>query len=101
MHLRSLLLIPLLIRTQGIYAVWLRILTQVPRSILWLLRFPAAGEEHLLRTSRAWAGEEVASRIQFTNVAKKDEHIYRGRVADLFLDTAEVRVTYNYSDTAS
>ncbi|TFY55582.1 hypothetical protein EVJ58_g8160 [Rhodofomes roseus] len=48
----------------AIFAVWLRILTQVPRSILWLLRFPAAGEEHLLRTARDWA-------------------------ADLFLDTAE------------
>lgn len=61
----------------------------MPRSVLWLLRFPAAGEEHLLRTARSWAGEEVASRIRFTNVAKKDEHVYRGRVADLFLDTTE------------
>ncbi|KZT65129.1 glycosyltransferase family 41 protein [Daedalea quercina L-15889] len=73
----------------AIFAVWLNILTRVPRSMLWLLRFPVAGEEHLLRTARAWAGEEVASRIRFTNVARKAEHVYRGRVADLFLDTAE------------
>ncbi|RPD82549.1 TPR-like protein [Lentinus tigrinus ALCF2SS1-7] len=73
----------------GIFLVWLRILRKVPRSILWLLRFPAAGEEHLMRSAKLWAGEEVASRIRFTDVAKKDWHIFRARVADLFLDTAE------------
>ncbi|CDO71565.1 Glycosyltransferase Family 41 protein [Trametes cinnabarina] len=73
----------------GIFLVWLRILRKVPRSILWLLRFPGAGEEHLLRTAKMWAGDEVAARIRFTDVAKKDWHIFRARVADLFLDTAE------------
>lgn len=37
-----------------------------------------------------WAGAEVASRIVFTDVASKAEHVHRGRVADLFLDTTEV-----------
>ncbi|PCH33636.1 glycosyltransferase family 41 protein [Wolfiporia cocos MD-104 SS10] len=74
---------------QTIFTVWLNILIRVPHSILWLLRFPAAGEEHLLRAARAWAGEEVAARIRFTSVASKDEHVYRSRVADLFLDTME------------
>ncbi|KAI0651856.1 TPR-like protein [Trametes meyenii] len=73
----------------GIFLVWLRILRRVPRSVLWLLRFPAAGEEHLLRSARMWAGDEVAARIRFTDVAKKDWHVFRARVADLFLDTAE------------
>lgn len=73
----------------AIFAVWLDILTKVPRSILWLLRFPSAGEEHLLRTARAWAGEDVASRVRFTSIAKKEDHVYRSRVADLFLDTIE------------
>ncbi|EGO24549.1 glycosyltransferase family 41 protein [Serpula lacrymans var. lacrymans S7.9] len=72
-----------------IFATWLRILAQVPRSILWLLRFPAAGEAHLLRTAQMWAGQEVASRIHFTDVARKEQHIYRCRVVDLFLDTVE------------
>ncbi|KAI0639406.1 TPR-like protein [Trametes polyzona] len=76
---------------QGIFLVWLRILRQVPRSVLWLLRFPGAGEEHLRRTAKLWAGEDVASRIRFTDVAKKDWHVFRARVADLFLDTAEAR----------
>ncbi|OJT15839.1 hypothetical protein TRAPUB_3437 [Trametes pubescens] len=73
----------------GIFLVWLRILRLVPRSVLWLLRFPGAGEEHLRRTAKMWAGEEVAARIRFTDVAKKDWHVFRARVADLFLDTAE------------
>ncbi len=71
--------------------MWLRILRLVPRSVLWLLRFPGAGEEHLRRTAKMWAGEEVAARIRFTDVAKKDWHVFRARVADLFLDTAEAR----------
>lgn len=43
-----------------------------------------------MRTAKAWAGEDVASRLRFTDVAKKDDHIKRCRVADIFLDTAEV-----------
>lgn len=70
--------------------MWLRILTRVPRSILWLLRFPPAGEEHLMRTAKQWGGDEVASRVRFSDAAQKEEHIIRCRVADIFLDTLEV-----------
>ncbi|KAG2035864.1 glycosyl transferase family 41-domain-containing protein [Suillus americanus] len=72
---------------QNIFATWLRILARVPHSILWLLRFPPAGEAHLIQTAKEWAGDEIASRIKFTDVAAKDHHIYRCRVPDLFLDT--------------
>lgn len=68
---------------------WLRILAAVPKAILWLLRFPELGEANLRRTARAWAGDEVASRIIFTDVAPKSQHISRARVCDLFLDTPE------------
>ncbi|KAL5495255.1 hypothetical protein ACEPAI_718 [Sanghuangporus weigelae] len=74
---------------QSIFATWLRILKRVPNSILWLLRFPPAGEEHLLRTASQWAGPEIASRVHLTDVVLKDEHIERARVADIFLDTVE------------
>lgn len=73
-----------------IFRIWLSILKRFPNSILWLLRFPAPGEAHLKDTARQWAGEEVASRVVFTDVANKNEHIHRGRIADLFLDTTEV-----------
>lgn len=72
-----------------LFKLWLRILKRVPRSILWLLRFPAAGEAHVLRSAKEWAGEEVASRVIFTEVAPKGVHIHRGRIADLFLDSLE------------
>ncbi|GAB7337235.1 hypothetical protein MBLNU457_g2609t2 [Dothideomycetes sp. NU457] len=71
------------------FRTWLRILTRVPNSILWLLRFPDLGESNLLRTARQWAGSEVASRVIFTDVAPKHMHISRARVCDLFLDTPE------------
>ncbi|PWZ00641.1 hypothetical protein BCV70DRAFT_199909 [Testicularia cyperi] len=72
-----------------LFKLWLRILQRVPKSILWLLRFPASGEPHLLREARSYAGDEVASRVIFTDVAPKHIHIHRGRIADLFLDTTE------------
>ncbi|KAI8391424.1 glycosyl transferase family 41-domain-containing protein [Radiomyces spectabilis] len=71
------------------FHLWLRILERVPNSILWLLRFPPAGEKHLHRCAVEWAGAEVAQRVIFTDVAPKHIHIHRGRVADLFLDTPE------------
>lgn len=61
----------------------------VPQAVLWLLRFPELGEENLRSTAQQWAGDEVASRIIFTDVAPKHQHIARARVCDLFLDTPE------------
>ncbi|RYP04452.1 hypothetical protein DL764_004463 [Monosporascus ibericus] len=71
------------------FRTWLRILANVPKAILWLLKFPELGENNLKRTARDWAGDEVASRIWFTDVAPKQQHISRARVCDLFLDTPE------------
>lgn len=56
---------------------------------MWLLKFPELGERALKRTAEQWAGTEVASRIRFTDVAPKQQHISRARVCDLFLDTPE------------
>ncbi|KAJ2549837.1 hypothetical protein EV175_004295 [Coemansia sp. RSA 1933] len=72
-----------------LFRMWLRILERVPNAIIWLLRFPAAGEQHLRRAAVEWAGEEVARRVVFTDVAPKHIHIKRGRIADAFLDTPE------------
>ncbi|PHH83864.1 hypothetical protein CDD83_2901 [Cordyceps sp. RAO-2017] len=68
---------------------WLRILARVSNAVLWLLRFPDPGESNLRATAEAWAGPEVASRLIFTDVAPKNQHISRARVCDLFLDTPE------------
>lgn len=71
------------------FRTWLRILARIPNAVLWLLRFPDLGEQNLRETAVAWAGEETASRIIFTDVAPKDAHIARAKILDLFLDTAE------------
>lgn len=72
-----------------VFRSWLRILASIPNAILWLLRFPEAGEANLKQSAVAWAGSEVASRIVFTDVAPKGQHISRARVCDLVLDTPE------------
>ncbi|TKW18460.1 hypothetical protein SEVIR_5G432200v4 [Setaria viridis] len=68
-----------------IFNTWCNILKRVPNSVLWLLRFPAAGEMRL----RAYAISigVRADQIIFTDVAAKNEHIRRSTLADLFLDT--------------
>ncbi|KJZ76180.1 hypothetical protein HIM_04262 [Hirsutella minnesotensis 3608] len=71
------------------FRTWLRILSRVPKAVLWLLRFPEPGESNLRSTAEMWAGREVASRLIFTDVAPKTQHIARARVCDLFLDTPE------------
>jgi predicted O-linked N-acetylglucosamine transferase (SPINDLY family) len=57
--------------------------------VLWLLRFPDLGEKNLRQTALLWVGREVASRIIFTDVAPKHQHISRATICDLFLDTPE------------
>jgi predicted O-linked N-acetylglucosamine transferase (SPINDLY family) len=71
------------------FRTYLRILSAVPNSILWLLRFPDLGEQHLKSYAAEWAGGDVAGRIVFTDVAAKGLHITRASVVDLFLDTPE------------
>ncbi|ORX60020.1 hypothetical protein BCR36DRAFT_49846 [Piromyces finnis] len=72
-----------------IFETWLNILKRMKNSILWLLRFPPSGESNLREHAKKYAGEEVAERVIFTDVAPKHMHIYRGRIADIFLDTVE------------
>ncbi|KAI4179470.1 MAG: hypothetical protein LQ348_005389 [Seirophora lacunosa] len=71
------------------FRTWLRILSRIPKAVLWLLRFPDLGETNLRETAMSWVGVEVASRVLFTDVAPKNQHIARARVCDLFLDTPE------------
>ncbi|KAF1949530.1 hypothetical protein CC80DRAFT_270841 [Byssothecium circinans] len=71
------------------FRTWLRILRRLPKAVLWLLRFPDLGETNLRQIALQWGGPEVASRVIFTDVAQKSQHIARARVCDLFLDTPE------------
>lgn len=65
--------------------VWVRILKRVPNSVLWLLRFPVIGEANII--ARASQLGLSPDRIIFSNVAAKEEHVRRGQLADVCLDT--------------
>uniref|UniRef100_A0A7S3JYI0 protein O-GlcNAc transferase n=1 Tax=Aureoumbra lagunensis TaxID=44058 RepID=A0A7S3JYI0_9STRA len=71
-----------------IFDVWCRILKRVEGSILWLLRFPPAGEENIRAEARK-RGIDDKKQLHFTSISPKDEHIKRGALADLFLDTPQ------------
>lgn len=67
------------------FGVWMRILQQVPGSVLWL--FPESPEvvENLRREAE---GHGVAAeRLVFAERVDKARHLERHRLADLFLDT--------------
>jgi protein O-GlcNAc transferase len=64
---------------------WVQILKRVSNSVLWLLRFPATGEPNV--TAMATKLGLSPGRIIFSPVAPKEEHVRRGRLADLCLDT--------------
>lgn len=65
--------------------MWVQILKQVPKSILWLLRFPYHGEANVQKFCSERGLE--AGRVIFSNVAAKEEHVRRGQLADVCLDT--------------
>ncbi|KAL1130937.1 hypothetical protein AAG570_012178, partial [Ranatra chinensis] len=65
--------------------MWVNILKAVPNSVLWLLRFPAVGEPHLQAAATSLG--LPPGRIIFSNVAAKEEHVRRGQLADVCLDT--------------
>ena len=68
-------------------AAWAHILAAVPGSVLWLLRFPPAGEARL-RAALATTGAGVdPARLIFTDVAPKADHLRRCGLADVALDT--------------
>ncbi|XP_060064319.1 UDP-N-acetylglucosamine--peptide N-acetylglucosaminyltransferase 110 kDa subunit-like isoform X1 [Ylistrum balloti] len=65
--------------------MWVEILKRVPNSVLWLLRFPAVGEPNVIKAAiNAGLGPK---RIIFSPVAPKEEHVRRGQLADVCLDT--------------
>lgn len=63
----------------------MQILKQVPNAVIWLLRFPAVGEPNLQDTAQQLG--LAPGRILFSNVAAKEEHVRRGQLADVCLDT--------------
>lgn len=78
-----------------VFACWMRLLRDIPGSVLWL-RGGNADAEANLRASAEAQGVDPA-RLVFAKYADLDEHNARHRLADLFLDT----FPYNAHTTAN
>jgi predicted O-linked N-acetylglucosamine transferase (SPINDLY family) len=86
--------------TPQMFDVWMRLLTRVPASVLWLYCKSDDGEGRISADNfrrEASARGVAAERLVFASFASFDEHIRRLQCADLFLDT----FPYNAGATAS
>jgi len=77
------------------FEAWMRILVQVPGSVLWLQSAGAVFENNLRREAAAHA--VAAERLVFAPFVPRPQHLLRHQAADLFLDT----LLYNAAATAS
>lgn len=80
--------------TAPVFAIWMRLLAQLPGSVLWLKK-PNTTAEHHLKQAAQENGVDPA-RLIFAGGAPLDEHFARHTLADLFLDT----LPYNAHATA-
>ena len=77
------------------FRVWMKILNQVPGSVLWLHTTGPIFEENLRREAQACG--VLSERLIFAKWMSRPDHKTRHRAADLFLDT----LLYNAAATAS
>ena len=81
--------------TEPMFALWLRVLEQVPGSVLWLLADNATARRNMERAAEA-AGV-APDRLIFAPRVSPAEYLARFQLADLMLDT----FPYNAGTTAS
>jgi predicted O-linked N-acetylglucosamine transferase (SPINDLY family) len=82
--------------TPDTFAAWMRLLTAVPGSVLWLSATNTTAQSNLRREA-AMRGVDAERLIFAERLAALPEHLARQRLADLFLDT----LPYNAHTTAS
>ena len=80
--------------TAPVFAIWMRLLQQVPDSVLWLLDSPASGN---LRVQAEKRGIDPA-RLVFAPRLAPEAHLARHQLADLFLDTLPYNAHTSCSD---
>jgi protein O-GlcNAc transferase len=82
--------------TPRIFDVWMRLLNQVPGSVLWQLKVESETAENLRREVQA-RGVDPA-RLVFAEALEQPMHLARQALADLFLDTLPVNAQTTASD---
>ena len=69
-----------------VFAIWMRLLKQVPGSVLWLMSRSETSQQNLHHSAQA-QGVDPARLVFATRVPLVEDHLARYRQADLFLDT--------------
>jgi protein O-GlcNAc transferase len=82
--------------TSAFFAIWMRLLRDVPGSVLWLLESNALARRNLTAAAAA-AGIDPA-RLVFAPILPHGEHLARHRHADLFLDALPCNAHTTASD---
>lgn len=80
--------------TAPVFAIWMRLLGQVPGSVLWLKKPGDAAMRNLKQAAREYGVDPA--RVIFASGAPLNVHFARHSLADLFLDT----LPYNAHATA-
>ena len=78
-----------------VFDIWMRLLSSVPGSVLWLIEDSPETRKNLLAEAAARGIDH--ERLIFAPRVKLEDHLARHRLADLFLDT----LPYNAHTTAS
>ena len=81
--------------TPALFDIWMRLLRGVEGSVLWLLEGNASIRANLRK--EAAARGIAADRLIFAPAPRREQHLARQQLADLFLDT----LPYNAHTTAS
>jgi predicted O-linked N-acetylglucosamine transferase (SPINDLY family) len=82
--------------TAEVFAVWVRLLKQIPGSVLWLLDDNAVSKRNLCNAAMEQGVD--AARLVFATRAGHAEHLARHRHADIFLDTSPTNAHTTASD---
>ncbi len=82
--------------TPRFFAIWMRLLDQVPGSVFWLLADNADATTNLRR--EAWKRGIAPERLVFAPRVGLADHLARHRLADLFLDTLPCNAHTTASD---
>ncbi len=82
--------------TPEIFDVWMRLLTLVPDSVLWLIKGNPAAADNLRREAKIRG--VPAERLIFAERMELSDHLARHRLADLFLDTLPCNAHTTASD---
>lgn len=80
---------------EAIFEVWMRLLKNVPGSVVWLSDHPQEVRMRLVQAARSYGID--ADRLVWAQRVSREEHLSRLRLADLILDT----LPYNAHATAS